>query len=51
MELRPEERLAVCDYPVGFMAGGGACQETWIDVPGVAATCQSLYNDIEATGS
>ena len=51
MELRPEEKLAYCDWPVGFMAGGGACQEIWADVPAYASMCQSMYDDAMASGS
>ena len=51
MELRPEEKLAYCDWPVGFMAGGGGCQEIWADVPAYASMCQSMYDDAMASGS
>jgi len=51
MHLRPEERLALCDWPVGFMGGGGSCTEIWADVPAFAAMCQDMYDNAPTTGS
>lgn len=51
MKLKPEERLAACDWPVGFMASDGSCQKTWAQYPAMAQMCTSLYNNAPSASS
>ncbi len=50
MRLRPEERLAQCQWPIGFWSGS-SCQQPWADVAIVSSTCMAMYNNSETTGS
>ena len=50
MHLRPEERLAACQWPIGFWSGA-SCTQAWSAVPQVSATCISMYNNAPTAGS
>jgi hypothetical protein len=51
MHLRPEEKLAVCEWPVGFTSSGGGCAKTWQEVPAYRDMCMSMYNNAVVSGS
>ncbi len=51
MRLRPEEKLAVCEWLVGFSTSGNSCQKTWAEVAGWSAICQENYNNAPVSGS
>ena len=52
MELRPEEKMAVCEWPIGFTTTGGVgCSQTWSEVSAYSPMCLSLYNNSQTSGS
>lgn len=52
MELRPEEKMAVCEWPVGFTTTGGVgCSQNWSEVAAYSAMCLGMYNNAQQSGS
>lgn len=52
VQLRPEERLAVCSWPTGFTSTASyTCTQTWADVSGWQTTCTAAYNNSTTSGS
>jgi len=51
MELRPEERLAACDWPIGFNFSEVSCVKTFAEVQGWQVVCQNAYNNAPTIGS
>lgn len=53
MHLRPEEKLALCDWPVGFMSSSGVCDKIMIEVsdPEWSILCTAKYDKAGQTGS
>lgn len=50
MELRPEEKLASCMWPIGFWFGD-SCVSAWKDVGEAQSFCETLYQNAGSTGS
>ena len=52
MELRPEEKMAVCEWPIGFTTTGSTgCSQTFADAILYHDLCLGLYNNAQTTGS
>lgn len=50
LELRPEEKLATCQWPIGYWSGS-PCALTWAQVPEDKDYCQAKYNLTPSSGS
>jgi hypothetical protein len=54
LHLRPEEKIAMCYWPVTHMTGepGSTCGKyTWADLSEYSNLCKSMYNNAEISGS
>jgi|GEM_PF-1483635 len=52
MELRPEERLALCDWPSpSFSDCTGTCTNNWPSEKDHSNQCKSIHNNATITGS
>lgn len=50
MELRPEEKLAVCSWPTGYN-NVKTCHKPWSDVPHMYSQCLAASNNSSTSGS